>query len=274
MSRLFGIDFTALSRSELARTIAREAIPQGAGPRPVFTANVDHIVETLGNSKLKTAYEGAWVATADGMPVYLYARLRGARLPGRVTGADLFDDLMRTLSPDRHRCFFIANSEPTGRKLLAYLTARGFPATALACEVPPFGFERDDGYSKMLADRVRKHGTTHLFIGVGAPKSEIWTHENRDRIGDCYILAAGAGLDFFVGTKSRAPAWIQRSGFEWLWRFGQEPHRMFGRYFIRSWSFIWAVMQDLRYSGRPQKNENPAADGAAISAKAGARPYS
>ena len=51
-------------------------------------------------------------------------------------------------------------------------------------------------------------------------------------LGDCYILNAGAGLDFFVGTKQRAPRIFQRIGFEWFWRFSHEPRRLFRRYFI------------------------------------------
>jgi N-acetylglucosaminyldiphosphoundecaprenol N-acetyl-beta-D-mannosaminyltransferase len=33
------------------------------------------------------------------------------------------------------------------------------------------------------------------------------------------------------GRVRQAPRWIQRSGFEWLFRFSQEPRRLFKRYF-------------------------------------------
>ena len=36
----------------------------------------------------------------------------------------------------------------------------------------------------------------------------------------------GATLDFLAGRVSRAPQWIARSGFEWLYRLAQEPRRM------------------------------------------------
>ena len=84
--RPFGIDFTPLSEEDLAELIASAEIGQGAGVRSVVTANVAHIVELLKNPEFRMAYSHAWKATADGMPVYLYARLRGTKLPRAANG--------------------------------------------------------------------------------------------------------------------------------------------------------------------------------------------
>lgn len=40
------------------------------------------------------AYNFAWLIVADGAPIYAYARLRGIPLIERITGADLFLDLV------------------------------------------------------------------------------------------------------------------------------------------------------------------------------------
>lgn len=244
MDRAFGIAFTALSEAELTNEIARRPVPRGAGPRMVLTANVDHIVQLARNEAFRDCYRRAWVVTADGMPVYLYARWKGDRLPERLTGADLFRALMPALSPAAHRCFFLAGSVGTAEKLLAYLRKRGFASEALAYDVPPFGFERDEAYSEALARRIARHRPTHLFLGLGSPKSELWADRWRERLGDCYVLSVGAAFDFFVGARRRAPAWMQRSGFEWAWRFAQEPRRLFKRYWIDSAVFLAAIAHD------------------------------
>ncbi len=54
----------------------------------VATANVDHVVKLAKDEKFRGAYGRSWVNTADGWPVYLYARLRGVPVY-RVTGADI-----------------------------------------------------------------------------------------------------------------------------------------------------------------------------------------
>ena len=245
---IFGLTFTDADETELSRTIADETVPSGEGPLVVATANLDHVVNISRSVDFRAAYRRAWAITADGMPVYLYAKLRGLALPGRVTGSDLCRHILTRLSPARHKLFFIVGSERTADGVRAALEGRGFSPDALVFRVPPFGFERDETYSRALTDSIGRHGTTHLFFGVGSPKSEIWTDQHRDALGDCYVLSFGAGLDYFAGTLSRAPQVMQRAGLEWAWRLGSEPQRLARRYLVDSWRFLWIVGRDL--SGR------------------------
>jgi N-acetylglucosaminyldiphosphoundecaprenol N-acetyl-beta-D-mannosaminyltransferase len=255
MTAVFGISFSPLSKRDLVDRLLDVPVPAGAGPRMLVTANLDHIVQLQRRADFREAYAGAWTATIDGAPVLLYSKMRGGPAPSRVTGADLFADLMPRLSPDRHRCFFVTSTDETAGRLRAYLQERGFAPSAIDQEVPPFGFEHDQAYSEWLAARVEVHRPTHLFLGVGAPKSEIWAHRHRDRLGDCYVLPIGAALDFFVGQQRRAPEWVQAAGCEWLWRFGHNPRRMFRRYFVDSWAFLDAIRRDL--AGRPNDPSDP-----------------
>lgn len=242
---VLGVAFSELTRDALVANITTAAVPVGEGPRLIVTANLDHIVHLSENSLFRSCYRQAWAVTADGMPIYLYARFRGCPVPERVTGSDLVVDVFEKLDAKAHRCFLIASNLHTADRLVAKLLARGFAHAAIAKTVPPRGFERDDAASVALARAVEDHRTTHLFIGVGAPKSELWANRHRDRIGDCYVLAVGSGLDFLAGTRSRAPKWMQVAGLEWLFRFGQEPGRLFHRYFVRSWRAFGIIARDL-----------------------------
>ena len=40
----------------------------------------------------------------------------------------------------------------------------------------------------------------------------------------------GAAFDFHAGLVPQAPAWMQRSGLEWVYRLWQEPRRLWRRY--------------------------------------------
>ncbi len=44
------------------------------------------------------------------------------------------------------------------------------------------------------------------------------------------MIGVGAAFDFLSGVKKQAPRWIQRSGFEWLYRLVTEPRRLWRRY--------------------------------------------
>ena len=241
---IFGMRFSTASTQSLAEYLANTS-PQGQRAQPLFTANLDHIVRMRGNAAFRAAYARAAFVTADGMPVYLYARLRGVPLEERVTGADLFPALMARLDAARHRPFFVVSDTETAARIEARLVERGFPNVPVA--VPPFGFEADEAYSSALAGRIASCGTTHLFFCVGAPKSELWLDRHRDAIGPCFAMAMGAAANFWAGTARRAPQFMQKVGAEWLWRFLCEPRRLFRRYFVDSWAFLLAIADDLRH---------------------------
>ncbi len=241
--RVLGLHFSLLSLDQIADKLTKGEPAEETG-MTLFTANLDHIVKMRKNPLFRNAYDRATIITADGFPVQLYARWRGVQLPGRVTGADLFPALLERLSPTNHRPFFVVSDHTTALRLKRILNARGFETIKTA--VPPFGFENDTDYSRSLARIISENRTTHLFFCVGAPKSEIWLNKYREEIGPCNSLALGMGANFFVGTANRAPAWVQKVGFEWFWRFVQEPERLFRRYFLDSWAFLLAIADDLR----------------------------
>ncbi|MFO7904334.1 MAG: WecB/TagA/CpsF family glycosyltransferase [Pirellulaceae bacterium] len=244
MSKVFGINFSALDKAELIEDLTTEPVMTGSGIAMLVTANVDHVVNLLRNAAFRAAYSNAKLATADSFPVAVYAKLRGADLPGRLAGSDLFAALMPAFVPGRHRPFFVVSRESTGPHLRDYLVGRGFASEDVGFVCPPFGFERDSDYSQALAGQIRAHGTTHLVMGVGSPKSELWLYKWRDALGDCYGMGFGAGIDFFVGTEIRAPKWMQTLCLEWFWRMAREPKRIAPRVLRDAALFPVAVWRD------------------------------
>ena len=41
-----------------------------------------------------------------------------------------------------------------------------------------------------------------------------------------------------MDVRQRAPLWLQKSGLEWLYRFMQEPTRLFERYFVNDLPYL------------------------------------
>ena len=111
----------------------------------------------------------------------------------------------------------IASPWPTALAVLA--------ADALA---PPFRplSEAEDG---RIVGEICQSGARILFVGLGAPKQERWMAAHRGSI-PAVMLGVGAAFDFLSGVKPQAPAWMQSSGLEWLFRFSTEPRRLWWRY--------------------------------------------
>jgi len=60
-------------------------------------------------------------------------------------------------------------------------------------------------------------------------------------------VCVGVGLAFaqLAGLKTRAPAWMQKSGMEWLFRLVQEPRRLWRRYLVGNSLFIWYLFKHM-----------------------------
>lgn len=60
------------------------------------------------------------------------------------------------------------------------------------------------------------------------------------------MFGLGAAFPVYAGFRGRAPAAMQRSGLEWLYRLGQEPHRLWRRYLTTNASFLWWLFGEWR----------------------------
>lgn len=210
--------------------IVELALTQAANPVFYITCNLNHLRVLQSDPGFREAYRRASIVTLDSRPMQVITRLRfGERLP-LVTGADLFSVLMERLRPQQDRPMFVASSQEVGAQLCKRLVDGGFSPNQVAFTSPPFGFERDAAFSAALLRTIREHNPSHLFMGVGAPKSERWIAEHLADLPPCHVFCVGAALDFTSGFKTRAPAWLGRVGLEWTHRLVAEPRRLLPRY--------------------------------------------
>ncbi len=97
------------------------------------------------------------------------------------------------------------------------------------------GFQPTAHYLALL--RAQRPGL--VLLAMGMPRQEALAQALRSSLpGPCLIVCGGAIVDFLAGKTPRAPAWLRQRGLEWLWRLGQEPRRLFGRYVIGNPLFL------------------------------------
>ena len=86
---------------------------------------------------------------------------------------------------------------------------------------------------------VRDRQPSVIVLGMGMPRQEEVAVALRAAIGfPCLIVCGGAIIDFLGNKTSRAPAWLRRSGLEWMYRLALEPRRLFRRYVLGNPVFL------------------------------------
>jgi N-acetylglucosaminyldiphosphoundecaprenol N-acetyl-beta-D-mannosaminyltransferase len=110
---------------------------------------------------------------------------------------------------------------------------------------PPFRpISREEDAEAM--ERIRKSGARILWVGLGAPKQEIWMLEHSPFLPETAMIGVGAAFDFVAGSIPEAPSWVRAAGLEWFHRLINDPRRLWRRYLISNVTFIvFAFIQIL-----------------------------
>lgn len=240
---IFGLDMV---KAESLAPVIEEILD---GPRRddevkpvVLTPNVDILVHLEEHQASVEAelFRQAQFCLPDGQPLVTVSRLVGRPLGARLPGSGLFEELWPQLLERRTPVVVIASSEEIAEKL----SAEHPRATTI---VAPMFEATDDAAIGGLVDDIliaaQAARPDMIFVGIGNPKDariiaalfDRWP----DRLGAkplCFGL--GGSFAMYLGLKKRAPAWVQRIGMEWFFRFSQEPTRLFHRYFVRDLAFF------------------------------------
>lgn len=213
----------------------------------VVTPNVDQIVRFDHDPLMHEVYRGALHVYADGMPLVWLSRLIGpVGLSARVTGADLLPAVCAAAAAEGAAVYFFGG-DPGVAQLAADCLSKKFCGLKVAgVSCPPYGFERDEEQSSRLVDDINRSGADILFLGVGAPKQEKWGHRHLAKLRVGPVLCVGAAFSFAAGLAQRAPRMIQNSGFEWAWRLGREPRRLWRRYLVDDVRFFILAVSELQ----------------------------
>jgi N-acetylglucosaminyldiphosphoundecaprenol N-acetyl-beta-D-mannosaminyltransferase len=78
---------------------------------------------------------------------------------------------------------------------------------------------------------------------LGCPKQEKWMASMKGRI-NATMIGVGAAFPILTGMQTIAPQWMRNNGLEWLFRFAQEPKRLFKRYFYTNTKFIYLILRE------------------------------
>jgi N-acetylglucosaminyldiphosphoundecaprenol N-acetyl-beta-D-mannosaminyltransferase len=242
---LFGMRIARVTmRETLDQVLAWCAEPCGAACRYIVTPNVDHAVMFQHRGDLRDAYADAALVLADGLPLVIASRVFRRSLPERVAGSDLVPKLMASGKPLR---VFLLGAAAGVADQAAERIRRDWPAVEVVGTLsPPLGFEKDAVENEKILAAIAAARPDLLVVGFGAPKQELWVHQNFRRIEAKVAVCAGATIDFLAGHRRRSPVWMRRAGLEWLHRIASEPRRLAGRYARDAWEFPQLLWREWR----------------------------
>jgi N-acetylglucosaminyldiphosphoundecaprenol N-acetyl-beta-D-mannosaminyltransferase len=187
------------------------------------------VMDAYGDPDLRRVFNSSGLTTPDGMAIVWLLRMMGHPHVGRVYGPDLMLALFGRSVPTGYRHFLYGGEAGVAEELATRLRER-FPGLRIAgTYTPPFRPLTAQEDSEVVT-QINASGADLVWVGLSSPKQERWMASHLGAIEAPVMIGVGAAFDFLSGRKSQAPRWIQRSGFEWLFRLASEPRRLWPRY--------------------------------------------
>ncbi|HMO58260.1 MAG TPA: WecB/TagA/CpsF family glycosyltransferase [Roseiflexaceae bacterium] len=219
-------------------------------PHYLVTVNPEFIVESRTNPHFAHALAGADLATADGIGVLMAARYLGTPLRARVTGADLSRRLAAEAAAHGWSIFLLG-AAPGVAEQTAGALRHMHPALRIAGCFAGSPAPHDDAAARRQITAARPD---LLLVAYRYPDQEIWIARNLPFLGVPVTIGVGGAFDFIAGVVPRAPAWMRRLGFEWLYRLSRQPQRW--RRIIKAVpQFLWILLRNGRrrqHAGKEQ----------------------
>ncbi|MCR5421058.1 MAG: WecB/TagA/CpsF family glycosyltransferase [Lachnospiraceae bacterium] len=235
VDNILGVNISVTNMESTIQTLT-ENIKAWKG-QYICVSNVHTTVMAHENPEYMKIQNEAVMALPDGSPLSSYSRERGKTTAKRVTGPDLMREILIRSKDNGFTHFFYGSTEDTLKNLKEKIEKEYPGAQIVGMISPPFRQlteEEDLEYVKQINDS----NADFVWVGLGAPKQEIWMADHKGRINSI-MIGVGAAFDFESGNIKRAPKWIQNMKLEWLYRIFQDPKRLFKRYFVTNIKYLW-----------------------------------
>jgi len=188
------------------------------------TPNLNFAISAQSDPAFRDSVIRSDLSVVDGATLLRFARVLGVRLPERVAGSDLFERLQRDPLEGRApmKIYFFGGQPGIARRAAERLNAAQGGLRCVGYETAGFGSVHELSDAATI-ERINASGADFVVVALGAKKGQAWIEHNRAHLNAPLICHLGAVINFAAGAITRAPVWVQKAGFEWMWRIKEEP---------------------------------------------------
>ncbi len=254
-----GIETFAVLGVPLGRITFDEAVQQvndwvDAGPsgRLVTFANVHMVVEAQSDHKLKHMLLQTDLNCPDGKPLSWIGRSSYGDRVSQVAGPDFINGFCEQSAQlgQRH---YIYGGAPSVAEQAANTLKIKYPGLQIVGTYSPPFRPLSASEQAQVCREINESGAQLVWVCLGCPKQEKWMFEYRDQLSAKVLLGVGQAIDILAGAKDRAPEFLRRLGLEWAYRLIREPRRLWKRYLVTNFLFLFWTGRDAIFGRRPDR---------------------
>lgn len=203
---------------------------------------VPAVISAKENPQIARMYNSATMAAIDGMPIVKIGRRKGFDCE-RCAAPDIMGMVFEESVRQGKKHYFYGGKDDNVLKKLRENLERNYPGIQIAgMYSPPFRMLTDEE-DAAICQEINSIQPDFLWVGIGAPKQEMWMWKHQEKIHGTVMLGVGAGFNFFAGTLDKAPEWMEKASLEWLFRLIKEPKRLWRRYVLGGIKYLYYTLE-------------------------------
>jgi N-acetylglucosaminyldiphosphoundecaprenol N-acetyl-beta-D-mannosaminyltransferase len=233
---ILGVNITNASYEEISSVIKEKIIKKEK--YSFHNVNVNIALNYDRNVVFRKALNSFTSLFCDGIGVYIASKILYGKkgLKQRITGTDLYSDILKLADENNLKCFFFGGSREAAGFLPETLKNK-YPGIQLTGIIP-----REINFNEETLNKIKNSNSDILFVGLGTPYQEDWIAEYFSSVNSTVQIAIGSGIEFISGAKKRAPVCFRKLGLEWVYRVYLEPGRLWKRYILGIPIFMFKII--------------------------------
>ena len=174
------------------------------------------------NKDFEGALKNSDYLVLDGVYFALASILLQGKNIKKNQGPDVFYHFMDRLNAIGGKAFFLGASVETLSKIKKQAKIK-HPNVKIDVFSPPYKQKFSKEENLQMIKAINDFQPDVLFVGMTAPKQEIWSYQNKNRIKAKLIICVGGVFDWYAGNYKEISKFWWRLRLGWLIRAVQRP---------------------------------------------------
>ncbi len=207
----------------------------------VAICNTNTVIRSYRDETLSEIINSFDVKTPDGFPIAKSSSILYGNNQRRVDGYNVLLTTIREGLEKNTSHYFFGSEDYVLKKLIQNLQ-KEFPLINIVGSFSPPVAEFKELTEEQYIQDIQNVNPDIVWVSLGFPKQEMFIEllQKKHRLQSNFV-GIGAVFEWIAGTKIKAPEFIANLGLEWLLRLVQEPRRLFKRYFIDNFLFLYLI---------------------------------
>lgn len=189
---------------------------------------------------------------SDGRGIYLLFKILGFSLDSDLPIPRFVFELLNLANNKGYSVLLLGATKELNNKAVDQIK-KNYPGIPKCFGLDGYFTENDEN---KIIEQINSIKPDILLIGISSPKKERIAYLWKEKLNTSIIVPCGGVLDILAGDKTITPRLIKKMGLAWLYRFFQEPIRLFKPVVINVLNIFFILIPVILFKTKILKDKN------------------